>query len=280
MATVRELSAPYENFMLGPRHGPGVCRRCFNLIDGYDHCYACTCQESVLDALAPISYSVAYEQLHHALASYKRLSGAPARRLAAQLAAVLWRYLAVHEGCLARAAGVDGFPIVTSVPSGDRARDESHPLRWIVGEAVGLTRDRHRRLLHRSTLPAAPRAFSRQKYFTAPSLSGEPVLLIDDTWTTGANAQSAAAALKAGGAGAVAAVVIGRHVSRDWHQNNRRLQALAAFDWSTCALCASTQRLALSEGASLPNRGADTVTPRLAMAEQHHLGLDRLKRIE
>jgi orotate phosphoribosyltransferase len=70
------------------------------------------------------------------------------------------------------------------------------------------------------------------------SLHGEPVLLIDDTWTTGANAQSAAAALKLAGAGSVAAVVIGRHVNRDWHGNELKLRALATpFDWRGCALC-------------------------------------------
>jgi predicted amidophosphoribosyltransferase len=238
MATVRELSAPYANFMVGPRRGPGVCRRCFNLIDGYDYCYACTCQASVLDVIAPISYSIAHEQLHHALASYKRLSGTAGRRLSVQLAAVLWRFLAEHESCVAQALGTQTFPIVTTVPSGDEERDESHPLRWIVSEAVAPTRTRHRRLLRRSSLDVPPRSFSPTKFRTTESLSGDPVLLIDDTWTTGANAQSAAAALKAAGAGPVAAVVIGRHVNRDWRENDLRLRRLNGFDWTACALCA------------------------------------------
>ncbi len=241
MATVRELSAPYENFMLSPRRRPGVCRRCFNLTDGYDHCYTCAHVENVLDALAPISYSIAHEQLHHALASYKRLSGAAGRRLAVQLAAVLWRYLALHEQCVARAARVTRFGAVTTVPSGDPVRDESHPLRWIVAEAVGPTRGRHSRLLRRSSVALEPRAFSPGKFIVKGPLSGEAVLLIDDTWTTGANAQSAAAALKAAGAGAVAAVVIGRLINRDWHQNDQRLRTLPAFNWEACALCAHTQ---------------------------------------
>jgi orotate phosphoribosyltransferase len=64
------------------------------------------------------------------------------------------------------------------------------------------------------------------------------VLLVDDTWTTGANAQSAAAALKRAGAGAVAAVVIGRHVNRDWNDNDRRLRQIPTpFDWSRCMFC-------------------------------------------
>lgn len=242
MATVHELSAPYENFLLMPRNGPGVCARCFNLTDeGYRYCYACTRQEAVLDAVAPISYSVAQEQLHHALATYKRWVGPAARRLAVQLAAVLWRYLDAHEPCLARAAAVDGFPLVTTIPSGGSARDREHPLLWIVGEVIETTRDRHRRLLQRSAVEIAPRSFHPHRYVSEATLSGEPVLLIDDTWTTGSSAQSAAAALKAAGAGVVAAVVIGRHVNRDWHANDRRLRALPRFDWGRCALCQPTQ---------------------------------------
>ena len=74
MPTVGELSALYENFMLGPRRGPDVCGTCFNFTAGYARCYACAHGQPMLDAVAPISYSVAREQLHHALASYKRLT--------------------------------------------------------------------------------------------------------------------------------------------------------------------------------------------------------------
>jgi hypothetical protein len=72
MPSVRELSALYENVMLGPRRGPDVCATCFNFTAGYVRCYACAHGRPVLDAMAPISYSVAREHLHHALASYKR----------------------------------------------------------------------------------------------------------------------------------------------------------------------------------------------------------------
>lgn len=238
MPTVRELSAPYENFMLGPRSGAGVCRRCFNLTDGYARCYPCTQHPTVLDVIVPISYSVAHEQLHHALASYKRLTGEVARRLAMQLAAVLWRFLDAHEGCVARVAGVDAFPLVATVPSGDCTRDECHPLRWVVSELVGPTRDRYAQLLRRTSAEVDGHVFSREKFVAQRELNGEPVLLIDDTWTTGANAESAAAALREAGAGPLATVVIGRHINREWHENDRRLRALARpFDWRHCVLC-------------------------------------------
>ncbi len=237
MPTVHELSAPYENYMVVPRPGPSVCRICCTFTDGFNRCFVCAHTEQWADAVAPISYSIAGEQLHHELASYKRLTGEVARRLTAQLASVLWRFLDLHERCVAAAAHTSAFEVVTTVPSGDRARDEGHPLRRIVGELVGPTRERHERLLERSDRPAAGRGFSADKYVATSGLHRQAVLLIDDTWTTGANAQSAAAALKAAGAGPVGVVVIGRHIKRDWQDNDRRLRALARpFDWGRCAL--------------------------------------------
>jgi predicted phosphoribosyltransferase len=105
---------------------------------------------------------------------------------------------------------------------------------------VGPTRERYERLLRRSGLEVAPRTFNIGKFGSVRPLDGEPVLLIDDTWTTGASAQSAAAALAHAGAGPVAAVVIGRHINREWHENDKRLRAIPRpFDWERCALCAS-----------------------------------------
>jgi predicted amidophosphoribosyltransferase len=240
MPSVAELTAVYGNFLISPRHGADVCERCFNLTDGFERCYACSHTPQFLDLVAPISYSVGGEQLHHALASYKRLTGEAARRFTVELAAVIWRHLADHERCIARAAGIgpERFALVTTVPSTDRNRDAQHPLRRIVGELVAPTRDRYERLLLRSDAPVHARAFNADKYAPTRALDQEPVLLIDDTWTTGANAHSAASALKAAGAGPVAALVIGRHLNRGWRQNDRRLRARSgSFDWGVCPFC-------------------------------------------
>jgi hypothetical protein len=237
--SVAELSAPYGDFMLGPRAGPGVCELCFNFTRGYRRCYACSRADNPLAALAPISYSVAGEQLHDALLGYKRLKGNLARRLERELGAVLWRFLTLHERCVAKAAGVDGFEVVTTVPSGDRDRDLDHPMRGVVGELVGPTHDRYQLLLMRSDAEVPPRTVDADKFRPLRRLEDEPVLLIDDMWTTGASARSAAAALHGAGAGPVAVVVIGRHINRDWDENDRRLRAIPQpFTWERCALCA------------------------------------------
>jgi orotate phosphoribosyltransferase len=61
------------------------------------------------------------------------------------------------------------------------------------------------------------------------------VLLIDDTWTSGASIQSAAGALRVAGSGPVGALVLGRHISAGYADNEARLKALPPpFDWSCC----------------------------------------------
>ena len=270
--------APVERLLLSPRPGPCVCATCFNLIDGYERCFACSHGRDVLDAFAPISYSVAHEPLHQVLFGYKRLPPVIARALASELQQILQRYLERHERCVALHAGTSSFDLITTVPSGSRHRDEHHPLRRIVTAALDSDKVRHERLLVRSSFETGERAHDFLKYLAVRPFDGESVLLVDDTWTTGANAQSAAAALKAAGAGPVGAIVIGRHVNRDWHDNDRRLAALVGrFDWTRCALCAAT---ASGARPSLRDGAGGTVSPGLAMAGKHELGVDRLDRAQ
>lgn len=225
-----------------PRRGPGVCVRCFNFTRApdYELCYACATGEQHLDAMVPVAYSVAHEQLHHDLVRYKRYADPWVEMAAARLALILGRFLEAHETCVAAAVGTSAFDVVTTVPSGQIGRDEYHPLRRIVGEMIASTAGRHERLLHRSGARAKQRVFDSTRFQAVGRLAGANVLLIDDTWTTGASAQSAAAALKAAGAARVGAVVIGRHLNREWFENDERLRRIAQpLRGSVCALCAT-----------------------------------------
>ena len=238
MAKVSELSEPYGAFLISPRPGADVCSFCFNLTRGYRRCYSCASGGRQLAVLAPLSYSIGHEQLHCALTAYKRLSGELAERLALELAAVLWRFLAAHEGCLARAAAVSRFHMVTTIPSSHLEPSARDPLRTIVGELVGPTRDRYVPLLRRSRLELPAHKFDTRKFEALRSLDGQAILLVDDTWTTGASSRSAVAALRQAGAGTVAQAVIGRYLNRHWHHNEGRLRELRGrFDWSRCPFC-------------------------------------------
>jgi hypothetical protein len=244
MATVAELSGPYANFMLNPLPpgAPDVCSVCLTFTEGYGTCFQCGRNARFADAVMPISYSVHFGQLHTALAQYKRTGGRVGRRFQMELAAVLWRFLREHEACLGRIAGAHAFDLVTTVPSSDPDRDATHPLRRIVGADVGATRDRYVPLLARSGTPVPARTVDPGKYSPTRDLHGDAILLVDDTWTSGANAQSAAGALKTAGAGPVGILVIGRHIQEAYRNNAARLRALPRpFDWSVCAFHGAEQ---------------------------------------
>lgn len=233
------LSSSAER-LISPRHGPGACPRCLNLSGADGMCRACGANEHHLAAIVPISYSVGGEWLHRLIASYKRDADPSVADMLVVLAEICERFLREHEPCVASAAGVAAFEIVTTVPSADALRDLHHPLRRMVGALTPATRARYERLLVRSDTPAIPRVFDPARYRATRRLSGEAVLLIDDMWTSGASAESAAAALLASGAGSVAAVVIARHLNRGWRHNDVAIRSLAAagFDSGRCVICA------------------------------------------
>ncbi len=230
--------------LLSPRHGPGVCPHCLNLTVAAGLCRACRATERHLAVVVPISYSVGGEWLHHLVAAYKRDADPWVPDAVATLAQLVAQFAQEHERCVASSAGVSGFQLVTTVPSANPLRDLHHPLRRIVGELVPPTRARYERLLVRSCSPAIPRTFDPARYEPTRRLHGEDVLLIDDMWTSGASAESAAAALRDAGAGSVAAIVIARHLNRGWRENDLRLRGLAAlrFDLDCCVLCAPPGR--------------------------------------
>ena len=200
MPSVTELSAPYGNFMLGPRAGPAVCEVCFDLTDGYERCYGCANTQQWLDAVVPISYSIGHEQLHHALACYKRQPPRSRRSIRARAGSGA---VAVPGRRTRRASRERPEPRASrsSRRSHRALRRATRFLRSSASSASWSARpvDRYERLLRRSSAPATPRTVSLEKFKTARNLQHQSVLLIDDTWTTGANAQSAAAASRSSG---------------------------------------------------------------------------------
>ncbi len=227
-------------YLLSPRHGNGICRDCFNVMAPQEtRCRACRSIESHLDLMVPISYCLAHSCFHDQLAGYKRDADPFVPRVTTELATVLAGFVREHERCLARALAIERFDLVTTVPSGDRARDERHPLRRIVGELCEPTRARHRRVLRRSAQPISLHASDPGRYLASEPVPGASVLLVDDTWTTGSSAQAAAAALKAAGAAHVAAIVLGRYVNGNWCNADARVRENARpFTYHSCALCA------------------------------------------
>jgi hypothetical protein len=194
--------------------GPGRCRTCHGPArPGWARCFQCRLHAEsapglLADVVVPVGYAVKGSEFAQALWRYKSgRDGAQAAQSA--LRALLLVFLHDHGACVWRSAGLPASSHVSVVPSG-RGRPGPHPLAelitpYLARPAAGLAR----------AGPADPggRDLDPARFRAARPLPGAAVLLLDDTWTSGAAAQSAALALRAAGARYVAVVVLGRHVS-------------------------------------------------------------------
>jgi hypothetical protein len=191
----------------GPDASCVICRG--PLRPGYSRCYQCA-QHWLLgagllaDAVAPVSYAVRGTAFAVALARYK--SGQ--RRAGESLLALLLAYLHDHGPCVWRRAGMTVPDRLAVVPSG-WGRPGAHPLARLVAPYLRMP-----------PVPLAMRPGEQGRdlnpdRFVAGPADGAGVLLLDDTWVSGASAQSAAVSLKRAGAARVAVVVLGRHLNPD-----------------------------------------------------------------
>ena len=227
-----------------PAAGPGVCAVCHSgPRPGNGVCHSC---EQVMRQVSypttnvvPISLYALNGPLWHVLRYYKDGSGPGSDLLATQVAAIIARFTARHLRCVAGLLGGDPS-VVTGVPS---TRPEQRPGQHALEAAIGRARalaPRQEPLLARGPAHVDHKLADDDAFTVRRRLSGERVLVVDDTLTTGARAQSAASALRLNGASAVAAIVVGRVIDPDWNDNSRRIwdQARATpFSFDQCCLC-------------------------------------------
>jgi hypothetical protein len=199
------------------------------VLPGYALCYQCDQAGRVAggllaDAVAPIAYAVKGGELAHDLWRYKSDRDG-AGESASRLGEMLSGFLEEYGASVWQAAGMNGGPdAVAVVPSG-QGRPGDHPLLAIAEPATGLPVIR---LSVRPGYAAHGRQVSTGWLRVDGRVSGMDVLLVDDSWVSGASAQSAAAALKLAGAARVAIVVIGRHVDPADPRSGDLVRALSA----------------------------------------------------
>ena len=160
------------------------------------------------DVVAPVAYAPKGGCLARNLWLYK--SARPeAGQAGTALRALLLVFLHDHGGMIWRQAGMTSPTHACVVPS-SRGRPGPHPLQVLLGEFLALPWAVLR--IQPGADPWA-RALDPDRFRAPHPLTGASVLLLDDTWTSGGTAQSAAVALKRAGARSVAAIVLGRHVA-------------------------------------------------------------------
>jgi hypothetical protein len=150
-------------------------------------------------------------------------------------------FLATHASCLggeAPALGSGRLPwdVVTTVPS--TSGSAPHPLEEAI-RLVPWLGVQHSRLLVRTSVPLDHLWADEAGFRVGTNVDRKQVLLLDDTWTSGARAQSAASALADAGARVVAVVPVGRVVDPTWSPRIAdwwQARAGLAYEPDTCCL--------------------------------------------
>jgi hypothetical protein len=212
--------------------GPDCCVVCRGSVDArYQLCYNCANHRRaapglLADLVVPISYSIGGTSYATALWQYKSHTAESSARdnARAALLLILLVFLHDHGRCLWPPVGVAAPTHVAVVPGG-RGRTGMHPLKALARPYLALP---WADLVIRSGDLALGRDLHVGRFGVTGRLTGATILLLDDTWTSGASAQSAAAALKLAGARSVVTVVLGRHLNPSDPQVNSFAAALAA----------------------------------------------------
>ena len=202
---------------------------------GSARCYQCDlhaqCAPGCLaDVVVPVAFAIKGGPHAQCLWQYKslRLTAETVSRAALTVRALLLVFLHDHGPCLWRAAGISGPTHLAVVPTA-RGRPGTHPLRALLAEHLtGPWAELRARPGGEQVRDLDPGRFR------AAALPGARVLLIDDTWTTGSSAQSAAMALRSAGADAVVTVVLGRHVGRAEAERANLGPAVMPFRQESC----------------------------------------------
>jgi len=196
-----------------PEPGPGVCASCRGPARrGFARCFHCGLHAEVApgllaDLVAPVACAPKGSGLATDLWWYK--SGrAGAREAGMGLLAMLLVFLHDEGPRVWRRAGATAPDCACVVPSG-RGRPGPHPLQALVRGYLALP---WVALLARPGGDPWARLLDPGRFCVPRPVTGAAVLLLDDTWTSGGTAQSAAVALKRAGARSVTLVVLGRHL--------------------------------------------------------------------
>jgi hypothetical protein len=175
------------------------------------------------------------KQLYATVRDYKNPQSGVQAQAEVRVAGLLGRFLRDHESCLVDRAGA--WDVITHVPSGSGRHAEPHPLVRAMKRYEPLA-VQHATLLVPGSGDVGRNQGSDALYSATPSAEGRHVLLVDDTWTTGAHAQSAASALTLAGATVVAVLTIGRMVSPspDYDGPWWDTQSREPFDFNDCCI--------------------------------------------
>lgn len=236
MADAGQLILPLRGALLPVPAQPqdGVCSVCHSSANpGYPVCRPCQNAARVAPPeILPITLSVHGELIHSHLRNYKDSPSQTVRvRVSLRLAGLLATFMTYHGAC------VGDWDYVTCVPSVRRVAPER------IVRSVRLLADRYRRVLV-ARPNASGRVVDPDQFVVTGDVSGHHILLVDDSFVSGAKLFSSVAALRGRGAVVVGPVVIGRHIQRNWPASAELLSWIEERPWDErrCARCGGERR--------------------------------------
>lgn len=185
--------------------------------------------DRLADLVVPLTYvqgrTHPRHQSEHHVFSYK--ANRPAPKCMRDLLLMVFAATTLHGGCIARSVG-SHWDAVTFVPSlGRPGRD--HPVAQLANQVISQFSK-----IGRPTVRPGPGALEvgrtpRADAFViadGDGVAGRHVLVVEDTWVSGAKAQSVAVALKDVGAGAVSVLAVARWLRYDWPDHRALIEDL------------------------------------------------------
>lgn len=218
---------------------PDMCAVCSAPVYGYTYCRPCSIHRSKLDWAAadrviPLTYALDGQQMWHDMFRYK---DNPATQNPSLARVIYLVYFArrFHWQCIESLSAV---PITAAVVVPSTKGRVNHPLGELLkflwaGDVCDV----------RCVTPSQPRTreLHTEDFSVHGDVSGRHVVLLEDAWVTGANAQSVAASLKHAGAVEVTVLVVARMLRGSFEPTQRFLQAGCLPAGYNIDVCPATQ---------------------------------------
>ncbi|WP_146099055.1 ComF family protein [Nocardia nova] len=213
-----------------------LCRRCWSAHAEFGELLA---DRTIVLTYALGGRSGAHHQSAHHLLAYKGYRGTPrVQRCAQDLRLMVSVVMDMHRNCLQGWLGGQ-WDSLTFVPSVERP-DRGHPVAELANAALP-TFTRGPRLSKFLLTPGARpgRELTADRFRVderwRDRIEGRNVLIVDDSWVTGASAQSAVIAVKRAGAATATVLCVARWLRGDWADHKRLIGTLQdGFDVLRC----------------------------------------------
>lgn len=230
----RALAAEAGTYLHSTVREPRVtCSVCAAPVDGYERCIPCNEHAragfALADRVGSLIYAVEPDaQAYRVVRNYKApMSGS---NLLNTMRALLALGLRGHFGCAATLAGLatHGWAVVPST----RGRTKLHEL------VVGLSQRAEAEVLVSFVGETGSRELRPGEWrIDAAGYLPAHVLLVDDSWVTGAHAQAVASALRSAGVEQVSIFTVARVLHPHWSANEKFIKTRftgPGFDWARC----------------------------------------------